>query len=559
MVERIDYPRPQMMRDNWQSLDGIWYCTFSEGRTIPDVIDTKIMVPFSPEARLSGVGRNLQPDENLFYKKTFKYHRVSAKHVLLHFQAVDQECVVFLNDKTLGSHIGGYLPFWYDVTQVIAENNELVLIVTDKHEQSELPRGKQRLKPSKTFHTGQSGIWQSVWLEEVPEEFIEGVTLLPILEKNQFLITVHTNTEKSSSVTIMYDGNKVQGITETKIVCKLQTVHPWTPDDPFLYPLTITCGEDRISSYIAMRSFSVKGTDLQLNGKTYFHHGVLYQGYWKDGLYTPPNDAQVLEDLKTIKKLGFNTVRLHQKIETLKWYNLCDRLGLIVWQDMPSGGMKDLKMHAFESFFRPKNVDDTQKHTFLGSEDRTYRLEFLAELKGMVRHLFNCPCIGMWTIFSNGIGQYDSERIRNQLLVIDQSRIINPADGFYDQGKSNVKAIHVYGPKYHFQKDVKGRAVIITECGGYTFGTNEFFKYHSFDDQKKYNDALIDLYKETITPAKEQGLAGCIYMQFNDFEQETDGLVSCERALQKIDLKTALTIRSLLFQDTDKRDVAQPV
>jgi beta-galactosidase/beta-glucuronidase len=539
-----------MVRSNWQSLDGVWYCAFSRQRTIPDDIDTTIIVPFSPEAKSSGVCRTLKPEETMFYRKHFSYRHTPGTRVLLHFQAVDQECVVFLNEKTLGSHVGGYIPFWFDVTQNIREKNDLFVIVTDKHDLSPLPKGKQRLKPSTVFSAAQSGIWQSVWLEEVPWEYISSITLYPDLAGERFSLMVTTNTEGNNPVTVTYDGKTISGLSDVKMTCMLKDPHPWSPDDPFLYTLSITCGQDTVQSYLAMRSFGVKDQRLLLNGEPFFHHGVLYQGYWKDGLYTPPDDHAVEDDLRRIKAFGFNTIRLHQKVESLKWYHLCDTLGLIVWQDMPSGGLIDRKpLDVLPGLLRSHTVDDTRKHAFLGSDDRAYRLEFLAELKGMVRLLYNSPCIGMWTVFSCGLGQFDSSRIMSQIQVMDPGRIVNPADGRYDQGGGEVRSVHLYSLKYKPQRDGTKRAVLITDFGGYSCNAGNGYCYRSFPDKTSYNKALLHLYRDVILPAKRRGLSGCVYTQFHDTEFETDGLVSYDRATVRITQEAALAIRRMLFQN----------
>ncbi|MCH3906737.1 MAG: glycoside hydrolase family 2 [Sphaerochaeta sp.] len=549
-----------MVRDNWQSLDGVWYCAFSREHTIPDEFDTTIIVPFSPETELSGVKRVLLPEESLFYRRTFSYHHKPDTRVLLHFQAVDQECVVFLNDKTLGSHIGGYIPFGFDVTPNIRDENELVVIVTDKHDRSPLPKGRQRLNPAPNCTTAQSGIWQTVWLETVPETYISSLTVTPDLDHQCFSLQVTTNKETSDPVTITYDGKTISALSNIKVTCLLQQPHPWSPEDPFLYPVAVTCGEDTVQTYVAMRSFRMKDGVIFLNGKPYFHHGVLYQGYWKEGLYTPPDDQAVENDLMGIKALGFNTIRLHQKVETLKWYHLCDTLGLLVWQDMPSGGVvKPRGLGTFPLMLRPSKADDTKKHAFLGSDDRTYRLEFLAELRGMIRLLYNCPCVEMWTLFSCGLGQFDSTRLQAHVKALDGSRLVNPTDGVYDQGSGDVHAEHLPSLKYHMRPDAHQRAVVISDFGGFSIGAKTGFAYHAVSNETAYNQALVSLYQNVVAPAKQQGLAGCVYTQFHDTETESDGLVSYDRKQVKVTPETASMIRSLLFQDGQERNTEDTV
>ncbi|MFA6845043.1 MAG: glycoside hydrolase family 2 TIM barrel-domain containing protein [Sphaerochaetaceae bacterium] len=550
-----NYPRPQLVRTEWTSLDGLWDCTFSKQKNIPEIIDTPIVVPFSPETKLSGVSRALQPDEYLFYKKNFEYTiRTKNQRQILHFGAVDQECLVFLNDKAIGSHLGGYLPFCFDVTNYLKRQNTLIIIVTDKHDLSLLPKGKQRLRNKGIYVSGQSGIWQSVWLEEVPRIYITDIILQPEYEKDCFILSVHTNNGNLFPVTVSYEGKTVTGTSEGPITCPIENVRSWSPENPFLYELSIKCMDDIVSSYVAMRSYSVEGPALTLNGKPYFHHGILYQGYWAESLYTPPNDQAVIDDLSLIKGYGFNTIRLHMKIESPRWYYHCDRLGLLVWQDMPCGGEDPRQPWMSAPLFLPfLKLDDKEKHFLLGSDDRGYRLEFLSELKDMIRHLYNCPCIAMWVLFNEGWGQFDSEQITNQILSLDRTRTIDSTSGWYDQGKSKFKSQHVYFRKYRFHKDSKKRSVILSEFGGYAYkkdSEERIFSYKVYKDQEAYNKGVLKLYLKQIAPAKGQGLAASIYTQFNDVQQEQNGIVSFDRKDIKLRKETALAVRTALFQDS---------
>ncbi len=340
-----EYPRPQLVRERWVNLNGRWEHAFTRDDQRPRAWDGAIVVPFSPEAELSGVGRQLQPDERLWYRRSFA--RPDGERVLLHFGAVDQSCTVWVNGLEQGSHTGGYLPFSFDITEALLDgDNVLEVRVRDLSETGVHARGKQRLDRGEIWYTAQSGIWQTVWLEPVPGQYVERLVLVPHLETAELEVTVVARRRPSVERSRDHATVELAGTTTTVPVgvpTRLPVPDPrrWTPEDPYLYDLTVTMGEDRVTSYAAMRSFGVhraRTKRLLLNGEPFAHVGVLDQGYWPDGLLTAPSDEAMVHDIETMADLGFTVLRKHVKIEPLRWYYHCDRLGMVVWQDLVNGG-----------------------------------------------------------------------------------------------------------------------------------------------------------------------------------------------------------------------------
>ena len=372
-----EYPRPQLVRERWVNLNGRWEHAFTRDDQRPRAWDGAIVVPFSPEAELSGVGRQLQPDERLWYRRSFA--RPDGERVLLHFGAVDQSCTVWVNGVEQGSHTGGYLPFSFDITEALLDgDNVLEVRVRDLSETGVHARGKQRLDRGEIWYTAQSGIWQTVWLEPVPREYVERLVLVPHLESAELEVTVvaSPSVERLPSVERSRDHATVElaGTTTTR-PGRGPDPSPgpgprrWTPEDPYLYDLTVTMGEDRVTSYAAMRSFGVREGRLLLNGEPFAHVGVLDQGYWPDGLLTAPSDEAMVHDIETMADLGFTVLRKHVKIEPLRWYYHCDRLGMVVWQDLVNGGGRYRWLTTQRPARRATPVPD-RLHRLFGRSDR---------------------------------------------------------------------------------------------------------------------------------------------------------------------------------------------
>lgn len=543
-----EYPRPQMVRGNWLSLNGPWEYAISAGGSFPAEYDGTITVPFSPETELSGVGRTLHKGEFLWYRREIYLPECFAeRHVLLHFGAVDQMADVWVNGLKVMEHVGGYLPFEGDVTRAVRDGRmEIVVRVTDESDHGYHTRGKQKSARGGIWYTPQSGIWQSVWIEAVPENYVKNLHISPDFDSG--CVDISAETVGNEAAYAHFGGG------EYRLPARIPVpdFEPWSPENPKLYDFTVSCGEDSVESYFAMRKFSVEKDRsgkprLFLNGRPYFHNGLLDQGYWPDGLYTAPTDEAMIFDIETAKAMGFNVLRKHIKVEPLRWYYHCDRLGMLVWQDMPCGGGRYDPVVVSAPLVTDIHLKDSA-YLLFGRESKAGRGEFMTELRAMVQHLYNCPCIAMWVPFNEGWGQFDAARAVGVIHEIDTSRTVDHASGWHDQGIGETKSLHVYFRPYVFKPDRRGRAVILTEFGGYnclvpghSFNDRDF-GYKRLGDADKLRAALEELYSQQIAPAYEQGLAAAIYTQVSDVEDELNGLITYDRQVVKIPPETVRNI-----------------
>lgn len=543
-----EYPRPQMVRGNWLSLNGPWEYAISAGGSFPAEYDGTITVPFSPETELSGVGRTLHKGEFLWYRREISLPECFAeRHVLLHFGAVDQTADVWVNGLKVMEHVGGYLPFEGDVTRAVRDGRmEIVVRVTDESDRGYHTRGKQKSARGGIWYTPQSGIWQSVWIEAVPENYVKNLHISPDFDSG--CVDISAETVGNDAAYAHFGGG------EYRLPARIPVpdFEPWSPENPKLYDFTVSCGEDSVESYFAMRKFSVEKDRsgkprLFLNGRPYFHNGLLDQGYWPDGLYTAPTDEAMIFDIETAKAMGFNVLRKHIKVEPLRWYYHCDRLGMLVWQDMPCGGGRYDPVVVSAPLVTDIHLKDSA-YLLFGRESKAGRGEFMTELRAMVQHLYNCPCIAMWVPFNEGWGQFDAARAVGVIHEIDTSRTVDHASGWHDQGIGETKSLHVYFRPYVFKPDRRGRAVILTEFGGYnclvpghSFNDRDF-GYKRLGDADKLRAALEELYSQQIAPAYEQGLAAAIYTQVSDVEDELNGLITYDRQVVKIPPETVRNI-----------------
>ncbi len=584
-----EYPRPMMVRDSYLNLNGEWDCCISQERTT-DIYDGKILVPFSPETLLSGIGKIVRPGDFLHYRKVFRLPEgFLKKRLLLHFGAVDQECEVFLNGTLVGSHKGGYLPFYFDITDVlISGDNELKLTVTDRTEEAPHARGKQKLvkksRYSSLFYTPQSGIWKTVWLESVEELYVESLRITPFFDERAVEVCASLTrsqnhkdkdarpegieadaagkaepgdeeAERRETVRItVWDQNGVVAAAETlpgqAVRIKLPAMHPWSPEDPYLYDLLVEAGKDQVSSYFGMRKLSV-GRDghgilrFFLNNQPFFFNGILDQGYWPESLLTPPSDEALVYDIVRLKELGYNTIRKHIKVEPERFYYHCDRLGMIVWQDMPNGGgdydmnfVTD-KPNASDEFARSVK-DGAEQYAMFRREDAEGRRQYYEDLSGMVSALYNYPSIAVWTPFNEGWGQFDAAKATALIRSQDETRLINEACGWFDQGGGDMYSIHNYseGLAVAPQQD---RVVALTEFGGYAWAVEghvaceKAFGYQSWTSGEELTDAYRRLWEREIYPNVEKGLSAAIYTQTTDIEEEINGLMTYDREVGKFD------------------------
>ncbi|MBP5694927.1 MAG: glycoside hydrolase family 2, partial [Bacilli bacterium] len=538
-----EYPRPQLVRDSYKSLNGFWDYKITKNPEIPADFDGKILVPFSPETKLSGVNHILQPDEFLYYRLKFSLDDFEIKDkVILHFLAVDQIAEVYLNGKFLGKHIGGFLPFSFEIQDVIQKENELIVKVQDLTDTSYYSRGKQKLEHGGIWYTPQSGIYFPVFIESVSNDYIEDLRVTPDIDNEEVILNIKSSAPKAKIT--LEDG--IQEVETNKDVhIKINNMHLWSPEDPYLYNFKISTNGDEVSSYFAMRKFSLINDEngiprLSLNNKPYFMKGVLDQGYYSDSLLTPPTYDAYIKDIELVKSLGFNMIRKHIKIEIPRWYYECDKRGMIVWQDFVNGGEKyKLSTIVFPLIFGKHHNDHNYKKFSRLNEDG--RKEAIQEFKDTINYLYNVPSIGLWTIFNEGWGQFDSKEIYEELLKLDNTRPYDHASGWHDQGVSEVKSYHVYFKPFKLKNPkIPGkRAIILSEFGGFVLPIEGHMikgnhVYKSFDTK----DGWLEKYRATIERDVIQnipkGLSAIVYTQLSDVEEELNGFVTFDREVVKV-------------------------
>ena len=560
-----EYPRPQLRRESWLNLNGRWqYAIRPQKEKQPAVFDGEIIVPFSPECLLSGVQKKVMPEDRLWYQRTFTLPEGFRKErVLLHFGAVDQSCEVLVNGKPVGGHEGGYLPFTCDITDALTDGeNTLVVSVTDATSLSRHAYGKQSFTPGGIWYTPQSGIWQTVWLESVPENYVEKLTITPDFDNKRVRFVIQARDPEGANIVIRKDGEVIaedwydteKGFVESLIMD--EHFRPWSPEDPFLYDVTVTLNSgDKVESYFGMRKFGVTEVNgkkvMALNGKPIFMSGVLDQGYWSDGLYTPASDEAMVYDIRKMKDCGFNMLRKHIKIEPLRWYYHCDRLGMIVWQDMVSGGSRLAPMVIQILPFLEINLQDSNYHRF-GREDEAGRKQFVRDMHDTVDLLYNTPSLAVWVPFNEGWGQFDSLLATQMLWEQDPTRLVDHASGWHDQGGGDFKSRHVYFKPVKLKHD-KHRVLALSEFGGYSLpaaghtSSDKLFGYRMYQTVGEFMDALAALYEGEVIPCMEkQGLSAAVYTQVSDVEDEVNGILTFDRKVCKVDESRMKGINSRL-------------
>lgn len=535
-----EYPRPQFVRDSYLNLNGAWKVDFCDSEAIPNDFKYEITVPFSPECPLSRVNRELKENEFLIYQKSFDLTNDFNKgRVFIHFGAVDQIAKVYLNGNYIGLHHGGYTPFSFEITDYIKNcDNILNVVVQDLCEKNEYSRGKQRTKRGGIWYSKQSGIWQSVWLESTPVDYIPSVRITPDYDRS----SVHFEFPKDITVQkLIYDGDElIADTTDNTII--LDNPRSWSPESPFLYDVVLKYGKDKVKAYFGMRKFgtcidSYGMPRLMLNNKPYFYNGLLDQGYYPDGYLTPPSNSAMEFDVKTVKACGFNMLRKHIKIEPLLWYHYCDVNGIIVWQDMINGGGNyglEISVIPFVGI----NLNDTNYKTFKRTNESSRQL-FYDELKEMIDALYNCPCIAMWVPFNEGWGQFDSDNAYDFIKSLDSTRIIDSTSGWHPQNKSDVISKHIYFTPIKVKAG--DRPWCLTEFGGLstrvrgnTFN-DKMFGYKIYSSKVSLTKAYKRLFEKTIIPQIKDGLSATVYTQVTDVEDELNGLLTYDRRVQKID------------------------
>ena len=529
------YPRPQMRRDSFLNLNGLWDFT-AQGQT------QQIRVPFCPESLLSGIQTHFPEGEKLHYRRNFTLpENWNTGRVLLHIGAADQIAEVTLNGHFIGRHEGGYEAFFFDITHALQPENTLEITCTDDLRDQSFPYGKQVMKRGGMWYTPVSGIWQSVWLESVPERHIEKL----IIETKENTVTITTQPPFSGTVTIPGLGQYPLGST-----IFVENPHFWSPEDPYLYDFTVETEEDKVESYFALRTLDIQTVDgipqLCLNGKPYFFHGLLDQGYWPDGLLTAPAPECYAEDILSMKALGFNTLRKHIKVEPEEFYYQCDKLGMVVFQDMVNNGPY--------SFFRDtalptvglQKLPDRWAH-----RNKKRRQAFLDSMTATVNQLKNHPCICYWTIFNEGWGQFHSDKVCEIFRKLDSTRFIDSTSGWFRRNNTDVDSRHVYFKPVKLT--AKDKPLVLSEFGGYSykpedhvFNLEQTYGYGKYEDMDAFADAVEKLYREQILPARKAGLCAAIYTQVSDVEDETNGLLSYDRKVCKLPPNRMLPIAELL-------------
>jgi hypothetical protein len=565
-----EHPRPQLYRDSWTTLNGSWDHAFTSAAMdeTPTSWDGPILVPFSPEAPLSGVGRTLQPDEALWYRRTFEVPEpMRSGRVLLHFGAVDQLCEIRIDGIRVGEHTGGFLPFSFDITDhVSAGPHELVVRVRDLTDTSWHARGKQRLKPGGIWYSPQSGIWQTVWLEAVPTRWVERLVMTPRPDDATLDVLVFDGAGQPGQATVVVRAEgTVLARAEVPLGERVSVplrgpVRLWSPEDPFLHDVEVQLSEDLVRSQVGMRSFGTMvhpdgHTRFTLNGKPILHAGLLDQGYWPDGLLTAPSDEALVHDIQMARGMGFNVLRKHIKIEALRWYHHCDRLGMIVWQDMVNGGTSYNPAVVMAPAVTPLQIDD-RRHALFGRADAAGRTHFLTEVDATVELLRSVTCIVGWVPFNEGWGQFDAAAVASRVKALDPTRLVDHASGWHDQGAGDIASRHVYFRPYTLSaRDAADpRAAVLSEYGGYSHRveghtwSDKEFGYRKIADRHTFELAFNRLHHHQIGPAIDKGLAGFVYTQLSDVEQETNGLLTYDRRHTKIAPPEVHTVMSRLHR-----------
>ena len=536
----VQYPRPQLVRPNWTNLNGLWdYTIQPKDGARPAGFDGQILVPFPLESALSGVKRPLTPDQRLWYRRTFSATAKRGTRILLHFGAVDWRAEVFVNGKAAGVHEGGYDPFTFDITAALkpAPPQELVVAVWDPTDTGLQPRGKQVLKPNSIWYTAVSGIWQTVWLEPVPAAYITGLAMTPDVDAHQLRLTVHSGSSGEFTAVARLRGKqvgRVAGKTDTESRLVLDQLETWSPASPVLYDLEVTLKTgDSITSYFGMRKVEVRKdaagyNRIFLNNAPTFLIGPLDQGWWPDGLYTAPTDDALRSDIEALKQMGFNMCRKHVKVEPARWYYWCDKLGLLVWQDMPSA-----MVQGRQSAVRGGSADDIQ---FSPEESAAFE----RELRAMIQNLANTPSVMAWVPFNEGWGQHATNDVLRMVKSLDPSRLVDGPSGWEDRGFGDLKDLHSY-PGPDMFPVMADRASVLGEFGGlglpvegHLWWNQRNWGYRTFESRDKLQaayEALIGNVEQLV----RKGLAAAVYTQTTDVEGEVNGLMTYDRKVLKYD------------------------
>ncbi len=526
------YPRPQLKRDSYICLNGEWdFGISAEGERYGE----KILVPFPPESRLSGIERRHKKGERLYYKRSFNIDNIPEKsRLFLHFGAVDCICKVYLNGTYVGENKGGYIPFSFEITSYIKTGeNELRLEVTDDLDKR-YPYGKQTERRGGMWYTEVSGIWQTVWLEWTPKSFIKELIITPTLTSVAIKVI---GGEMQKRITLKDSGEVFEFFGE-ELVIEPKTVRNWFPEDPYLYEFTLECGEDKIESYFALRTVEIAMAGhrqrILLNGAPYLFNGLLDQGYFPDGIFTPATVEGYEEDIRLAKRLGFNMLRKHIKIEPMIFYYLCDKLGIAVFQDMVNNSDYSFIRDTALPTIGFQKLPDRNMH-----RDKRSREIFIKTMLETQRLLYNTPSVVYYTIFNEGWGQFASDEVYEMLKSVENTRIIDSTSGWFRQKKSDVLSLHIYFKRLRV-KEADERPWVISEFGGYSYRekghlfSEKNYGYRTFATGEELEDGIIRLYNEEVKPLIRDGVCALVYTQLSDVEDETNGLITYDRQKVKV-------------------------
>ncbi|MFT3739942.1 MAG: glycoside hydrolase family 2 TIM barrel-domain containing protein [Breznakibacter sp.] len=546
-----EYPRPIMERSGWKNLNGLWdYAIVPVGQSEPTTFDGKILVPFAVESSLSGVMKPLGGQNELWYKQSFTVPSGwKNKNILLHFGAVDWKTEVFLNDVKIGSHTGGYTPFCFDITPYLKPGaQKLVVKVWDGTDEGFQPRGKQVNNPDGIWYTPVSGIWQTVWLEPVNKKHIAALKAIPDIDAHKLHMDVCAQNASAADVVevIVKDGASVVAKARVAVGQPIELPMPgaklWSPESPFLYGVEVNLYEngkltDNVKSYAAMRKFSIKRDPsgivrMQLNNKDYFQFGPLDQGWWPDGLYTAPTEEALLYDIQKTKDFGFNMIRKHVKVEPARWYTHCDKLGIIVWQDMPNGNQSPQ--------WQNRNYFNGTELVRPAESEANYRKEW----KEIIDCLASYPCIGVWVPFNEAWGQFKTVEITEWTKAYDPTRLVNPASGGNHYRTGDMLDLHNYpGPELYLY-DAE-RATVLGEYGGiglplkdHLWQPDKNWGYIQFKDSREVTDEYIK-YAGMLKKLIKAGFSAAVYTQTTDVEGEVNGLMTYDRKVIKLEEERA--------------------
>jgi len=537
------YPRPQMKRESYLNLNGYWDFAVSSWETFPKEYTKTIRVPFCPESQLSGIEKHYPDGSFLFYRRKLTLlEGFNRGKVLLHIGAADQIADVFVNGQQVCHHEGGYDAFSCDITAALEPENEIVIRCKDDLNDQSFPYGKQTLTRGGMWYTPVSGIWQTVWVESVPETYIAGLNI----ENRGTSVTIDTgNPELTGTVTVKELGSFE--LVDGKVTITPENPHLWSPEDPYLYEFTLEAGEDTVESYFALRTLEIKTVGnwprLCLNGKPYFFNGLLDQGYWPEGLLTAPAPESYAQDILAMKKLGYNTLRKHIKVEAEEFYYQCDKLGMIVWQDMVNNSDYNFNRDTALPTAGILTIPDKYLH-----RDQLHRSRFLMSMIKTVLQLRNHPCVCYWTIFNEGWGQFDADYVCEEFKKLDDTRFVDATSGWFLRKNSDVDSRHVYFKKVKLKGNGK-KPLVLSEFGGKTYSVAD----HIFNPDKTYGyggcESLLELdiavsglYRNEILPCIRNGLCAAIYTQVSDVEDEINGLLTYDRKVEKLDPATMVPL-----------------